>query len=164
MNMIRNDPATNAKSQLTSASQSIGDAAVDGLFFGLVAGMLMGLILTIFGLVTGESPAAMLTRFDASGQTSPWTGALLHLAVSAIYGILFALVWKIARPLLARLPLLIGGLSYGIVLFIVAEVLLLPGTQSPLLGIPVWLFGLGHIVYGLTLGWLMHRRSGNQTR
>lgn len=164
MNMIRNDPAASSKQHLTSTTQSIGDAAVDGLFFGLVAGILMGLILTILGFLTGESPAAMLTRFDASGQTSPWTGALLHLAVSGIYGIVFALLWKIARVWLSRIPLLIAGLAYGLGLFVVAELLLLPGTQSPLLDIPVWLFGLAHVVYGLTLGWLMQRRSGSVIR
>jgi hypothetical protein len=41
---------------------------------------------------------------------------------------------------------------YGLLLFALAELFLLPGTGSPLQAIPAANFALAHIVFGLVLG------------
>ena len=114
------------------------DAVVDGLFRGVLAGLGMGVYLAI-------------------GQ--PLVGLLAHLAVSGIYGALFGLLSLLVlrrAGLPGWTPLALGGV-YGLLLFAVAWFALLPGVDSPLLGIPPLHFGLGHLLYGLALGWLVRR-------
>ena len=144
--------------QLVSVQRSFGDAAVDGLFGGMVAGVLMALYLVVAQFVAGDGPATTLSRFDASGTASPWTGAVLHLAVAGVYGALFGLGLQLmARIIRHPVPPWPAGLAYGIVLLLVAEGLVLPATDSPLRGIPVVQFALAHAIYGAMLGLLISR-------
>lgn len=82
-----------------SEKVTAGDAAVNGLFSGMLAGAVMAAYLVVALSISGESPADVLSRFgSADGATSPLVGAVSHLAMSAIYGIAFALIWRwIAR-------------------------------------------------------------------
>jgi hypothetical protein len=132
---------------------SASDAAIDGLFGGLIAGAAMILVIILGGLLAGESPVAVLERFSTGQATTPLAGGLLHLAVSGIYGTLFTLLihWM---PLgfRKRLPGWSVGLGYGLVLLGVAVGILLPGLRSPLASLPLWVLALGHGVYGLVLG------------
>lgn len=144
------------RKQLVSAQRSAGDAAVDGLFGGMVAGALMVLYLVVAQAVTGDGPATTLSRFDASGTASPWTGTLLHLAVAGVYGALFGLgLQLIARIIHRPVPPWPAGLAYGLVLLLVAEAIVLPATVSPLRGIPLVHFALAHAIYGVVLGLLI---------
>ena len=77
---------------LMRARSSIGDAAVDGLLNGVVAGVVMAIYLMISGVLTGTGMAATLNAFDLGQGTSPVRGALIHLAVAAIYGMVFSLI------------------------------------------------------------------------
>ena len=135
------------------------DAVVDGLFRGVLAGLGMGVYLALAGLAYGESPLGVLGRFDPAAGGQPLVGLLAHLAVSAIYGALFGLLSLLflrRSSLPGWTPLALGGV-YGLLLFAVAWFALLPGVDSPLLGIPPLHFGLGHLLYGLALGWLVWR-------
>jgi hypothetical protein len=142
-----------------SEKVTAGDAAVNGLFSGMLAGAAMAAYLVVALSISGESPADVLSRFgSANGATSPLVGAVSHLAMSAIYGIAFALIWRwIARRSNRKGLALAGGLIYAGCLFAIAESILLPATGSPLLDIPLH-FGIGHAIYGATLG-LLARRS-----
>jgi hypothetical protein len=93
--------------------------------------------------------------------TSPLQGLLSHLAVSAIYGVLFgALIWSIlVRFSAAKIISIIAGLVYAIFLLMLAQTAILPGTGSPLAQLPFWQWALGHAIYGLTLGVLFARKS-----
>lgn len=136
-----------------------GDAAVDGLFGGVVAGVLMAAYLVVVGLVTGEGPGTLLGRFAAGEGTSPATGALLHLAVSGVYGTLFGAGWHlIVRHRGPSRPAWAGGLAYGLVLLIVSEVAFLAGAESPLQKIPLVHWAVAHGIYGLVLGFLTNRQ------
>lgn len=140
----------------------LSNLAVDGLIYGLIGGFAMYIILAATALLTGDSPATVLARFNTDGLTSPLRGMISHLAVSAIYGTLFGvLVW----PLLSRFANWkavgwIGGLAYAGLLFALSQVAVLPLTNSPLGQIPVWQWGLGHAVYGLVLGVMFARKAG----
>jgi hypothetical protein len=104
----------------------------------------------------------LLSRFTGAGVVgSPLLGVVAHLAVSAIYGMGFYLIWHLVGQRLpgpARGARLAGGLAYGLVLFAAAEWVILPGVGSSLLGIPAGAFGVAHGVYGVVLGMLMARR------
>jgi len=110
----------------------------------------MFLGLAAFALLSGETPATVLEHFGASGLTTPALGLLSHLAISAIYGVLFgALIWPVLRRIsAAKIVGWTGGLAYA-----------LPGTGSPLGQLPLWSWALGHAIYGLVLGGLFARKS-----
>lgn len=147
----------NERKHLTH-SVTVGDAAVDGLFGGVVAGIGMAGYLALAGVALGEGPGQMLARFAPDAETAALTGALMHLAVASVYGMLFGIGWW----LLARRRHALGwlvGLVYGIALLFVAEVLILPGTDSPLVQIPLVHFALAHVFYGTILGFLVGRNA-----
>ncbi|MFN2223925.1 MAG: hypothetical protein ACK2UH_15310, partial [Candidatus Promineifilaceae bacterium] len=75
--------------ELSAARKRVttGDAAVDGLLAGIVAGLAMALFLLVVGALSGVTPAGVIGRFDPAQANSPVVGLFTHLAVSAIYGV-----------------------------------------------------------------------------
>jgi uncharacterized membrane protein YagU involved in acid resistance len=142
------------KSKALTYQATIGDAAVDGLLGGLIAGLGMAGYLVIAGLAASESPAQVLGRFAPGAETAALTGGLMHLAVAAVYGMLFALGWWLLvrwRDVSAW-PV---GLIYGVTLWLIAEAIILPSTGSPLAEIPPVHFALAHGIYGVILGFVV---------
>ncbi len=139
---------------LDATTRSMGDSAVDGLFGGAIAGILMAVYLVIAGLFNGEGLGTVLGRFTPSGDGSPFLGTLAHLAVSAVYGAIFALILgQIGRlrPSLLRFSWLLGA-AYGLALWLAAEFIILPAVDSPLQLVSPIHFALSHLVFGLALG------------
>ena len=135
--------------------------AVDGVIFGLVAGVAMFLFLMVLALLSGDAPGMILSRFSGAGITSPMLGLLGHLGVSAIYGVLFGvLIWPVLTRLTSRrISGWFGGLFYAGFLVLLAQIAILPGTNSPLSQILFWQWALGHGIYGLVLGSMFSRRA-----
>ncbi len=75
------------------------------------------------------------------------------MAVSGVDGMLFRLGWRFAqgKPF-GRVPGWMAGLAFGILLWILAQAVILPGTDSSLRSIPPGLFAVPHGVYGIALG------------
>jgi uncharacterized membrane protein YagU involved in acid resistance len=137
---------------------STGDAAVDGLFSGLGAGILMAGFLVFTGLLAQNWPGDVLSRFSAGVPVSPITGLFSHLAVSGIYGIFFGVFYRLVLHSSGLSGWLCGAL-YGVLLFLLAHFVVLPGTGSSLQDLPISFFALSHLVYGLALGEFMdHQR------
>lgn len=86
--------------------KTIGDVAVDGLLAGMAAGLAMVGVLLAAGLLNGISVTETLGRFDPGSDASPVVGALLHLAVAGLYGVVFAVISRLAGPRF-------GGSRYG---------------------------------------------------
>ena len=83
---------------------------------------MVGVLIPV-GLLAGNTWRQALNVFCPFGQDAPLLGLLLHLGVSAVYGIVFGLV----QPLIPqRLPGWLAGLGYGVLLFALAELVLLP--------------------------------------
>lgn len=149
---------------INSKSKTIGDSAVDGLFAGVMAGLVMTIYLVAAGLLDGEGPAVILSRFTPRGDGSPLLGAAAHLAVSAIYGAIFALLVSQLgrlRPALLRFSWLFG-VVYGLGLWLAAELIILPAVDSPLQQIPAAHFAIAHIIFGLILGIALARFNRSQ--
>jgi len=146
---------------ITKGKDNIRNLAVDGLIFGVLSGLGMCLVMAVLALFSRNSVATLLERFSTGTMPSPLQGLLSHLAVSAIYGMLFgALIW----PILQRFSSLkitgrLGGLGYGLLLLFLAQVAILPATASPLVQLPFWQWVLGHVSYGLILGTFFARQS-----
>jgi hypothetical protein len=140
--------------------ETTGDVAVEGLFSGLIAGLIMALYLILAGLTYGESIIASLSRFATEDGSTPLVGLLLHLGVSGVYGIFYDLgcQFTLRRRANTFSPLwvsVIGGL-YGLLLMALAWYILLPSTDSPLLETPVLHLGIAHLLYGVALGLLTY--------
>jgi hypothetical protein len=136
----------------------MGDRAVDGLLAGVAAGLIMAVLLVAGSLLRGETLATLFGRFAPGETTSALSGFFAHMAVSAIYGLIFALLygllpWRWRQGVAA----LLVGLVYGLLLLAVALSILLPGVDSPLLELSRGILALGHAGYGLALGWLLQR-------
>ncbi|MCC9074652.1 hypothetical protein FKZ61_000795 [Litorilinea aerophila] len=133
------------------------DAAVSGLLAGILAGVVMVAFLAAAGFAGGSSVADVLARFGAGEGAMPVAGLLTHLAVSGIYGLVWGILIHIMRRFLPA-PAWLLGLAYGLLLYLVAQGLLLT-APTPLAGIPPMQFLIAHGVYGLTLG-LAKQRGG----
>lgn len=140
-------------------NKKTGDVAVDGLFFGLVPGIISGGILILGGLLAGSNPLTIFGWFDPRLSSQPLFGGLLHLAVSAVYGLIFALIF-IGLNQLWKQAVTLGwfvGLIYGLLLLLLAEGIFLTGLNSDLQEMPIWLFVFFHGLYGMILGILTAR-------
>lgn len=148
------------KAYLMRSEKSAGETAVDGLIAGLGAGIVMAGFLLIVGFFSGDTPAAILKRFDTVQADSWIVGLLSHLAVSAIYGIIFGLLSMVLlriRPSLVRFSWLIG-LFYGLVLYAIAQSAFFAGIDSGLQQFSAVIFLLAHVVYGFVLGFVFGRQ------
>ena len=148
----------NSKS-LVRARSSIGDAAVDGLLNGAIAGVVMAIYLLVFGVAAGAGLAATLSALDLGQGTSPVRGALIHLAVAAIYGMVFSLIYRLLGHgrSIGRGGNVIIGLAYGLLLWLITQVAFVAGINVALSSLPTVHFAMAHALFGLTLGWLIGR-------
>ena len=140
--------------------RKVGDSAVDGLIAGILAGIGMALYLALSGLVSGITLASTLGLFDPLMNGGWLTGLLAHLAVSGIYGVVFALIITgILRIWPSLLPFSwLIGLVYGLVLWALSVGLILPAADAQVLQIPTVHWLIGHVVYGLVLGFAVSRK------
>jgi len=144
-------------------TMSVGDAAVEGLMYGIAAGLAMALIIVVSEWFIGVAPLTVLGYFDGGGNASPFLGAFTHVAVSGIYGVVFGMIaMVVARMFGARMTLgmwLALGILYGALIFVVAEWIVLPRTSSPLLEMPMWALAIAHFIYGAVLAALFGRNK-----
>jgi len=145
---------------IAQAERGWGDAAVDGLLAGVVAGLLMGAYLLIIGLLSGADWQAALAQFDPSTAPQPLTGALTHLAVSGVYGAIFGLGWRVVGRVWPRLPGWAGGFLFGVALWALAALVTASGaTGGWLQDVAPTHFAVAHAIYGLSLGVGLGRRA-----
>ena len=151
-----------ANQELTAPmkSKTIGDAAIDGLFAGIVAGLAMTLLLLVIGALSGDSLVTVLERFDPVGSYNLVAGLLTHLAVSTIYGAIFGLLF-LALVRLWPVSMRHGwltGLAYGLILYAIAQVGISAGADTGLADYSAAVLLLAHVVYGVVIGFLVGRK------
>lgn len=151
-----------ARSNLTA-----GDAAVDGLFSGALAGIPMALYAAAVWLLFDPGAGGAIAGFMADRGLSLVNTLLLHLAVSSVYGLAFSLAYNLfsrgLRAVPSTLTSVVAGIVYGGLLLALAHLVILPAGAAPLqlsfgLSIPA------HLIYGATLGLLVHRSRFNPAR
>jgi hypothetical protein len=141
---------------------SLGEAAVDGLFAGMMAGVVMAFTLLAAGWIDGQEGMDAYFFIPVGATSEPTLGVFSHMAVSGVYGVAFGLVnylllvkWlKHTSPGSSALL----GLIYGVVLWSIAALVLLPGSASPMQDLPAAILMTAHLVYGLVLGIMVARR------
>jgi hypothetical protein len=140
--------------------KSIGDAVIDGLLAGIGAGLVMALFLLLAGVLSGDAPADVIGRFDPARSNNLVASLLTHLALSAIYGAIFGLLFQMPvrwRPTLLRFGWL-AGLLYGLVLYTIARSAMWAGADSGLVNFPTTILLLAHAIYGLVIGLSIGRK------
>src|SRR5581483_8022847 len=93
---------------------TIGDAAVEGLLTGIVAGIEMAAFILVVELVSGVLLMKVLGYFDVIRDGSPLTGLFTHFAVAGVYGVMFGLLWSLWTRL-GRWWIIVAGMVYGFV-------------------------------------------------
>jgi hypothetical protein len=140
------------------AKRTWGDAAVDGLLSGVVAGLVMAAYVLVVGVAAGSSWETVLAQFDPGVNPAPLTGGLTHLAVAGVYGALFGLAWRAATRAWPRLPGLVAGLAFGVVLWLLAVVVTSSRPSGEWLrALPALHLALAHLLYGAVLGVVIQR-------
>lgn len=137
------------------------DSVVDGLLHGMFAGSVMLALLVGMGNLLGKAPPALLSMLGApDAASSPMQGALRHIAMSAVYGIVWSLliVLPVRRQRFAHsLNWRLVGVGYGVLLWSIALIVIQYWTALSLL--PWYALLIAHMVYGGTLGYLKVRQS-----
>lgn len=150
----------NKQDDYTFMRSSTPDVVLDGLFSGLLAGLVMAGSLVLSGLLRDDAIAATLSSISLDQSASPLSGALLHLSMSGIYGMLFGLTWRYLRRFVDLSSSIwwavLLGTAYGVLLQLLAWFILLPGSGSAMMEQPFLQLSLAHLLYGLTLGLLMY--------
>ena len=142
---------------------------------GIVGGIGMGLYEMIATAAMGRgfwSPLNMIgatipayrppAMTFAAGPTL--VGLLIHMMVSAIWGLIFA---SLAASLFPRAirdagRSTIGGLVLGVVVWVVTGLLIGPAIDPALRLAPPLHYFIGHLVYGLITAWLMTAWTGTR--
>lgn len=125
----------------TTTASTAARGMVGGLAGGVVFGMLMQMMdmLPMVASLVGGSSVAL--------------GWVVHLAISAVLGVGFALV---AGRWVSSLPAMVGlGAAYGVVWWVLGALVLMPAT----LGMDLFMLNdmtmkslMGHLIFGVILG------------
>ncbi len=138
-----------------------GGIILSGLLAGMIGSVALLVVMTIGALVQGLGffyPVQLIATMafgpevaHAHATTSVVvTGLMIHGLVGATYGLVFALFADALRPLTVR-GLLVAGIAYGMTLYLVMFLWVVPAL-APLLVEQSWLAAaLGHIAYGASL-------------
>jgi hypothetical protein len=160
---------SNSSSLATDVADPLEDALITRIVRGVVGGELAG---AVFALLTmwfatslgGEAkmPLLMMSTIAtgrdamASGSASVAVGVGVHLILSALFGVLFALLVPHMRT---NATLLISGLGWGLVVYVVNFRLISP-TVFPVFQDANQPFEvLVHLVYGLIVATLFLSRG-----
>ncbi len=125
-----------------------------GVAGGLAGGLVFGVMMQVIGMI------GMIAQLV--GSTSVAVAWVVHLAISAFFGAAFAVL--LADRLRGPGMALGLGAVYGVVLWVVGPLLLMPAFM----GMPVFVVDqmalmslIGHVAFGVVLGvvaWAMLRR------
>ncbi len=144
-----------SNSSTVRTTASAGDGAVEGLLYGLVAGVIMLAYLVFISLALQFGPLNLLDTVAGGLDVAPLLVIVGHFALAALYG----LVWgMLCYLLLARVavPFWLWGLLYGALLWAVSALLLPAG-----LDVPVIYGGGAHLLFGLSLGLLTGAKAAS---
>src|SRR5438067_8877632 len=110
--------------------------------------------LVAVGLSAGDDLVGLLGRLGPWPETAPAAGALLHLAIAAVYGALFGVTARFLGRRGLLLPVWLVGYLYAAALLMATRLALLPGADALLREIGPVHLALAHLLYGVTLGLL----------
>lgn len=130
---------------------------VTGAAAGVVAGIPLGIIMQLRDADPKMMPGVQMIEQVGDLVSDPSTGLgwLIHLFNSALFGVVFALLFS--RWLTRRGPAMLLGLLYGAAWWVVGALWIMPawlGMDEMVfeVGANQWWSLAGHLIYGLLLG------------
>ncbi len=133
--------------------EALREAALNGAFYGLLAGVFMELYVLLAGMVVAGSDWAYVRYLDLAHSGSPWQTVFTQLAVSLLLGTFFGMFCYWSRLVQERvLPAWLAGLAYGVLLWVLAAALVLPEDHFALSTLSSVYLLFAYMVYGLVLG------------
>ncbi|MDJ0458003.1 hypothetical protein PUN71_012385 [Arthrobacter sp. NQ7] len=137
--------SSSAAHRPSAVSTPLGRRVTAGLTGGLAGGIVFGILMAMMGM--------LVTIASMMGSQSPWVGFGIHLMISIVYGLVLTLFFA-TRFLTSYGRGTLTGLVYGVVLWIIGPLLIMP----MMLGMPLFTFNLtvmlslmGHMMYGVIL-------------
>lgn len=137
--------SSSAAHRPTAVLTPLGRRLTAGITGGLAGGIVFGMLMAMMGM--------LVTIGSMLGSQSPWVGFGIHLMISIVYGLVLTLFFA-TRFLTSYGRGTLTGLVYGVVLWIIGPLLIMP----MMLGMPVFPFNLtvmlslmGHMLYGAIL-------------
>jgi len=136
-----------------------------GAVSGLVGGVAMALFATIYAAWAGlgfwtpvEAIAQTVLGSDMTGASAIIIGLAIHVAVSMLFGVLFALVTP--RDVIGA-PSVAFGMFAGLAILVIMNLVVLPVINPQMRAhlmwgsrphaLPVWVAFVTHLIYGLGL-------------
>ena len=149
------------RQQFGALAREVGAA---GVLAGLAGGLAMVFYLMLYSDFWGAGFLLPLRLFAATffgvdsligGPGVVVAGLLLHLAVSAVLGVVYALI---PRRTTTTFHALLGGIGFGVAVLLISTFLVLPAAD-PVLRARVSLFPmawfLSHVIFGALTGGLV---------
>lgn len=142
---------------------------VPGLVASLVLGMWQMIVEAVIPSGSGlwgppiYIAATILPGLQATGSPAPFhllgvvLGLMGHMMNSLALGLLFAFLIAPRLPSIGKQ--IVGGVVYGVAVFVVMWTVILPLIDPVMLSVNATAFLLGHVMWGGALGWL-NRRLG----
>jgi uncharacterized membrane protein YagU involved in acid resistance len=140
-----------------SGTSSASRLIVNGVIAGLAGGVVFGIMMALMGMLPMVGMLA--------GQENAVVGFVVHMAISAFIGAVYALV--ISRFANTPTVAATGGVINGIVWWVLGALVMMPlflgmGNMVFVVGETQWWSLLGHIIYGLVTAFVLlalRRRS-----
>ena len=160
-----------ASTGATTALRALPMNLVTAAVAGAVAGLPLGVIMQVRDADPKMMPGVkMIGQVGELISSSPSTGLgwLIHLFNSALFGVIFVLLFS--RWLTRRGPAMLLGLLYGAAWWVVGALLIMPawlGMNDMIfhVGANQWWSLAGHLIYGLLLavGYMIGRPMLSKT-
>lgn len=132
----------------TQSKSKFGKAILAGLTGGIVFGMMMQMMGTM----------SMIAKM--AGSNSDAVGWLLHLMISAVFGLTYLFLAPKFSNSGGRAAL--GGMIYGVIIWVAGPLIMMPimmGMPGMIfqIGSMQWMSLMGHIIYGVIVALVYYR-------
>ncbi|MGD9892775.1 MAG: hypothetical protein AB7R89_01685 [Dehalococcoidia bacterium] len=133
---------------------------------GVVAGIAMAMVAMVIAAIADDglwAPPRAVTGMSFGEQHAGSgfalgpvvVGMALHMMLSAVFGVVYALLVGLATRALAIGPQIVAGMAWGLVLWAVNTFLIapvLPGGELMTEAMPAWSWLVVHLLFGAMLG------------
>lgn len=130
-----------------SAPANTRNSVGNGILAGLAGGVIFGIMMQMMGIM------AMLAMM--MGSKSDLVGWMIHLMISAIFGLAYGLIgYKISSKWA------VAGLVFGMILWVFGPLFMMPvmaGMTPFAFDSNTWISLMGHMIYGLITAWTFSR-------
>ena len=134
-----------ATASVTPTPVALPTRLIAGVAGGLAGGIVFGMLMQMMGMIF-----MVMMLVGSKSVAMAW---LVHLAISAFIGAIYALLF--ARYATGLVPVALTGIAYGAMWWVLGALVLMParlGMEVFTLNTMAWQSLMGHLMFGLVLG------------